>query len=100
MIVHIVMWRLHPEAAGRDKAENARLIKQGLDALAGQVPGLLAIRVGIDMGSGADAADLVLYSEFADRAALEAYHHHPLHEAVRPLVQAARCERRVVDFEV
>jgi quinol monooxygenase YgiN len=41
---------------------------------------------------------VVLYSEFVDRAALEAYQGHPLHLAVAPEVKARAVERRSVDY--
>jgi quinol monooxygenase YgiN len=100
MIKHIVLWRLKPEAHGRPAAENAKLIKQKLEALGGVVPGLLRIEVGIDFERSEQASDIVLYSELESRAALEAYQVHPAHKAVMPFIMEARSERRVVDYEV
>lgn len=99
MVKHIVMWRLHEQCEGRNKADNARLIKERLESLNDRIPGLLRLEVGIDFLHGAQSADIVLYSEFTDRAALEAYQVHPEHQAVVPLVRAAASERRVVDYD-
>ncbi|MCK8516355.1 Dabb family protein [Methylonatrum kenyense] len=99
MIKHIVMWRLKDNADGRGKRESAELIKTRLESLQGEIPGLTAIEVGIDFSETTDSADVVLYSEFESRDALDAYHDHPAHAAVKPLVAAARTERRVVDYE-
>jgi hypothetical protein len=41
----------------------------------------------------------VLYSEFADKAALDAYQHHPDHVAIKPFIGAVRLERQCVDYE-
>lgn len=98
MIKHIVFWRLNGDSPAARHAQ-AREIKAALEALNGGIPGLLRLEVGIDLSGDTDAADVVLYSEFTDRAALEAYHHHPEHQKVAPLVRAARAERRVVDYE-
>lgn len=98
MIKHIVFWRMNGETPAK-RATQAAAIKQALEALNGRIPGLLRLEVGIDISGDADASDVVLYSEFADRAALESYHHHPEHQKAAPLVRAARCERRVVDYE-
>lgn len=98
MVKHIVLWRLKDFANGRSKAENAAEIKQSLESLNGKIPGLLKIEVGYDFSRSTDSSDIALYSEFENRAALEVYQNHPLHEAVKPLVMAARSERRVVDF--
>lgn len=98
MIKHIVMWRLQDHALGNDKATNARLIKEKLEALRGRIPGMLNIEVGIDFSASAQSADVVLYSEFESRQALDAYQSHPEHEALVPFVQAVRSDRLVVDY--
>jgi len=100
VVKHIVMWRLKEEAEGRSREENALLIKEKLEGLVGQIPGLLAIEVGIDFSATPDSAHIVLYSEFTDRDALAAYHQHPAHQAVAPLVGVARSSRQLVDYEV
>ena len=100
MIKHIVFWRLKESALGNDKIENARLIKQKLEALQGKIPGLLKIEVGIDFLGSADSSDVALYSEFTSRAALDAYQVHPLHKEVAALITELLAERRVVDYEV
>lgn len=99
MIKHIIVWRLKPEAHGNSAAVNARLIKDKLEALRGRIPGMLAIEVGVDISRGAESGDLVLYSEFEDTDALEAYKAHPEHKAVFPFIAAARADRIIVDYE-
>jgi hypothetical protein len=99
MIHHIVLWRLKESAGGRGKAENAALIKRSLEDLNGKIPGMLRLEVGFDFSRTPDSSDIALYSEFETRVALDAYQSHPLHEAVKPLVIAARDERRLVDYE-
>jgi len=100
MIKHIVMWRLKDSAHGNDKATNAHLIKEKLEALNGRVPGILKMEVGIDFAHSETSSDVVLYSEFESREALNAYQAHPEHKALMPFVMEARAERRVVDYEV
>jgi hypothetical protein len=100
MVRHIVLWRLKESANGRSKAENAAEIKRLLEDLHGKIPGLLKLEVGYDFSRTAESSDIVLYSEFESRAALDAYQTHPLHEAVKPFVTAAREERRLVDYSV
>lgn len=92
MIKHIVMWRVREDAG-------VQQIKQAMEAMQGQIPGLLKLEIGIDFSEDPDAADIVLYSEFEDRASLDAYHDHPAHVAVKSLIKQARTERRVVDYE-
>jgi len=93
MMKHIVMWTL------RDKSD-AAAIKARLDALAGKIPGLLSIEVGIDVLESEQSADLVLIADLEDRQALEAYQNHPAHQAVIPLVKAAAITRTVIDYDV
>ena len=100
MIKHIVMWRLKESAHENDKATNARIIKEKLEALNGKIPGLLKLEVGIDFSATESSGDVVLYSEFASRATLDAYQLHPEHKAVMPFIMEARTERRLVDYEV
>ena len=100
MVKHIVLWKLKDQAGGRSKTENALQIKSLLEDLQGKIPGLIRLEVGLDIGADGAAVDIALYSEFADRAALDTYQTHPLHEAVKPVVMAARESRTVVDYEV
>jgi|LauGreSuBDMM15SN_2_FD.fasta_scaffold201638_2 hypothetical protein len=100
MIKHIVFWKLKEQANGLNKAENAAAIKQNLEALNGQIKGLIHLEVGLDFLGSAESADLVLYSEFESKEALEFYASHPLHKAVMPFIAESRSERRVVDYEV
>lgn len=100
MIKHIVFWKLKDEANGMSKAENAAAIKQKLEDLNGKIEGCLKLEVGFDFLHSPESADVVLYSEFESKAALEFYANHPLHKAVMPFIAEARSERRVVDYEV
>jgi microcompartment protein CcmK/EutM len=98
MIKHIVMWKLKDEAHGNDKATNAGLIKEKLEALSGKIDGLLKIEVGIDFLGGGNF-DVVLYSELSSKEALDTYQNHPLHQAVLPFIREAVMDRKAVDYE-
>jgi quinol monooxygenase YgiN len=97
MIRHIVMWKLKDAP---NKAANAVRIKQLLEGLRDRVAGLLKIEVGIDFSASDASSDVVLLSEFADAAALEAYQRHPLHVQMKPEIAGMTAERRVVDHEI
>jgi len=99
MVKHIVFWKLKEEANGMSKAENAAAIKQKLEELNGKIEGCIKLEVGFDFLHSAESADVVLYSEFEDKAALDFYANHPLHKAVMPFIAEARSERRVIDYE-
>lgn len=100
MIKHIVFWNLKDVSANGDKDFNANSIKQKLESLQGKIEGLIKIEVGIDFLHSPESMDLVLYSEFKDKAALDFYQQHPLHKEIMPFIAEARSERRVVDYEV
>lgn len=99
MVKHIVFWKLKEEANGMSKTENAAAIKQKLEDLNGKIEGCIKIEVGFDFLHSAESADVVLYSEFESKEALDFYANHPLHKAVMPFIAEARSERRVVDYE-
>lgn len=100
MIKHIVVWRLKELAHGNNKATNARLIKEKLESLNGKIPGMIKMEVGIDYSASESSSDVVLYSEFVSRQALDGYQSHPGHKAVMPFIMEARSERRQVDYEI
>ena len=100
MVKHIVFWKLKSELTGAARDEALGRIKQGFEALPGKIPGLLKIEIGFGYAQGADAADLVLYSEFSSREALAGYETHAEHLALVPMVRDIRIERRVGDYEV
>jgi hypothetical protein len=99
VIKHIVIWKLKDTAEGQDKWSNARALKQKLEALNGQIPGVIKIEVGIDFSRTESSGDVVLYGEFKSRQALNTYQDHPEHEAVKAFVTGIREERRIVDYE-
>jgi quinol monooxygenase YgiN len=99
MVKHIVFWKLKDEANGMSKLENATSIKQKLEDLNGKIEGCIKLEVGFDFLHSAESADVVLYSEFENKEALDFYANHPLHKAVMPFIAEARSERRVVDYE-
>lgn len=99
MIKHIVMWRLKDEAAGATKEENAAKLKETLEALVDVIDELKAAQVGINFNPSPAAFDVVLYSEFEDRAGLEAYQKHPEHQKIVEFVGEIRSDRAVVDYE-
>ena len=97
MVKHIILWKLKDEVA--DKAAVKRGIKEGLEGLKGQIPGLVDIAVRIE-GLASSNADVMLDSTFENEAALKGYAVHPAHvavanEKVRPFAQTRLC----LDYE-
>jgi hypothetical protein len=42
----------------------------------------------------------MLYSEFASRAALDAYDRHPLHQELKARIAPLRADRQSFDYEI
>ncbi|MBO7248494.1 MAG: Dabb family protein [Bacteroidales bacterium] len=98
MIEHVVMWKFK-RGNGFDPKESAMNMKEKLESLRGQIPGLISIEVGINMVESASAYDAVLVSQFESWQALEDYKVHPLHVPISNYCKAVRESRTRVDFE-
>jgi hypothetical protein len=94
------MWKLTDYSEGADKATNAIKLKALLETCRDIVPGLLKLEVGLANPLLEATYDVVLYSEFVDRAALNAYQEHPTHQAIKPFIAAVRMERQCMDYEI
>ncbi|MCR5415357.1 MAG: Dabb family protein [Pseudobutyrivibrio sp.] len=99
MVKHIILWTLKEEYSESEKAEIKKGIKEGLEGLAGKIPGMIDIKVNIN-GLESSNADLMLDSTFESAEALKGYSVHPDHVAVanskvRPYTQLRSC----LDFE-
>jgi len=100
MVKHIILWTLRPELSVAEKRERALAIKQGLEGLKGQVPGLVDIHVQIDGRLETSNADIMLDSTLESFDALKAYAVHPAHVNVADtLVRPFTAVRSCLDFE-
>jgi hypothetical protein len=97
MIKHIVMWNVRGESP-EQKAEAACLVKQAFEGLNGKIPGMNRLEIGIDVSRIDYACDVVLYSEFDNHNALQAYATHPEHLRVRDELADVRISRHQVDY--
>ena len=88
MVRHIVWWTLKPEAEGRTAAENAKLIKQRLEALMGQIPSLKSLEVSYDfLPTCTMPVNVILMTE------------HPAHVAVgKELIKLVTESRQAIDY--
>ena len=101
MVKHIVMWKVAEHAEHGSKEEVMTKIKERLEGLKGEIEGLLEIEVGINFNISEMSYDVVLYSTFKDREALNFYQAHPKHlEVANDLVRQVSVSRAVVDYEV
>ena len=100
MVKHIILWQLMDELSVEEKQEVKKGIKEGLESLAGKIPGLVEIKVQTE-GLASSNAEVMLDSTFEDEASLKGYAVHPEHVTVadgkvRPYTKTRLC----LDFEV
>lgn len=101
MVKHVILWQLKDEYSEAEKAEIKKGIKEGLEGLKGQIPGMIDIKVNITALPSSKNCELMLDSTFEDEAALKGYSVNPLHVAVadtkvRPYTSSRVC----MDYEV
>ena len=100
MVKHIILWQLKEELQEAEKEAVKAGIKTGLEGLAGQIPGLIDIKVQTECLASSNA-DVMLDSTFVDENALKTYANHPAHvnvadNQVRPYTKTRAC----MDFEL
>lgn len=100
MVKHIILWQLKDEIRGEEKETVKAGIKAGLEGLAGQIPGLVDIKVQTECLASSNV-DVMLDSTFVDENALKTYAGHPAHvkvadNNVRPFTKTRAC----MDYEV
>ncbi len=101
MIKHIVCFRLADEAEGKSKAENAQIIKEGLENLVNLIPQVKKIEVGINHpATPVTNFDVVLYSEFDCIDDLNIYQDHSEHKKVGAYIGKVKTDRICVDYEM
>ncbi len=100
MVKHVILWTLKEEFSDAEKAEIKKGIKEGLEGLKGQIPGMIDIKVNVEPLASSNC-DVMLDSSFEDEASLKGYSVHPNHvaianEKVRPFTSSRVC----MDYEV
>lgn len=100
MIKHIVLWKLKEVSECGDRLQNARKMKQDLEALKAVIPQIRHIEVGLNSIPSDASYDVALYSEFESEKDLDIYQKHPEHLKVAEFVGKVRERRVVVDYHV
>lgn len=101
MVKHIILWKLRSDLSEAQKKEAALAIKQGLEGLKGQVPGLVDIHVQATGQLASSNADILLDSTLESEEALKGYAVHPAHVAVANGIVRPNTELRTcLDYEL
>ena len=100
MVKHVILWTLKDEIPAEELDGVKAGIKEGLEGLKGQIPGLIEIQVN-NCGLPSSTADVMLDSLFEDESALRAYSVCPAHvEVANTKVRPYTMTRSCLDFEV
>jgi Stress responsive A/B Barrel Domain len=97
MVKHIVCWNIKDEL---DKEGVFEEMKIRVEAMNGEIPGLIKVELGRDFNGSEVAYDVLLYSELESKAALDVYQDHPMHVHVKEFIGAVTSARCVVDYKV
>ena len=99
MVKHIILWTLKEEISAEEKEKIKAGIKEGLEGLAGQIPGLMEIHVQTECLPSSNV-DVMLDTTFESAEALKGYSTHPAHVAVADgKVRPYTATRSCMDFE-
>ncbi len=97
MVKHVILWTLKEEYKADDSVKKG--IKEGLEGLKGQIPGLIDIKVNTEPLASSNC-DVMLDSSFEDEASLKGYAVHPLHVGVADTkVRPFTASRVCMDYE-
>jgi hypothetical protein len=94
MITHIVLFKLLD--CTPEKAEATRQVLAGM---AGRIPELRHLEVGVNLVHSDRSYDLALLARFDSLEDLQAYQVHPVHVEVVKYLQGVRQAAIVVDYE-
>ena len=97
MVKHVILWKLKDEITEGTKEEAIAKIKRDLEALNGQIEGLVSLKVIVpDLASS--NADIMLDSTLENEEALKGYQVHPAHVAAAAFVRANTELRLCADY--
>lgn len=99
MVKHVILWTLKEEFSVQEKEDIKKGIKEGLEGLKGQIPGLIDIKVNTNPLPSSNC-DVMLDSCFETAEALKGYATHPAHVAVADgKVRPYTASRTCMDYE-
>ena len=100
VVKHIILWNLKDEYTEKEKTEIKINAKKALEALVGEIPGLIDMNIQITCLESS-TAELMLDSTFEDYEALKNYAVHPKHvEVADNFVRPYTSSRNCIDYEI
>ena len=100
MVKHVILWTLKDEYSGVEIEKIKAGIKEGLEGLKGQIPGMIDIKVNINPLKSSNC-DVMLDSTFEDETSLKGYSVCSAHVAVADSkVRPYTATRTCMDYEI
>ncbi|NEP08250.1 MAG: Dabb family protein [Okeania sp. SIO2G4] len=97
MIVHIVLFKWHPDTS----AENITSVMSALKGMKGKVPEIIDISCGNNFSELSQGFQNGLVVQFKDQVALDAYAKNAYHqEIIKTLIKPILAEKITIDYEV
>lgn len=94
------MWKFLPEAEGKTKEENMRIVAERLNALVGVVPTLLKLEIGIDECHTPASFDMALICTHHNVQGMKEYRDHPAHVEAMQYIHKVISDRVTSDIFV
>jgi hypothetical protein len=94
MLTHVVFFKLNDRTP-----ENAEKLREVLQSMAGQIPQIKHMEVGVNVVPSERAYDVALYQHFDSLHDLQAYQAHPNHQDVLKYILSVVASRVSVDYE-
>lgn len=98
MVYHVILWDLKDDIAQDERDIVKGIIKEKLEALNGQIEGLLSLRIYTNPLESSNS-DIMLVSTMRDAQALDHYQSHPAHVEAAMYVRSVVTNRRLMDCE-
>jgi len=98
MLKHILLWKFKDEYKENEVEfdKKVKILHKMFSGMAGKIDGLIKAEIGKDISGG--NYDIVLYSEFVNKAALDGYKIHPLHLEVKELSKDWVTNKTIIDY--
>jgi len=94
MLTHIVFFKLNERTP-----ENIQKLREVLLSMAGQIPQIKHMEVGVNVVPSERAYDVALYQHFDSLHDLQEYQAHPNHQDVLKYILSVTASRVSVDYE-
>lgn len=100
MVKHVVFFKMKENVEGESwtPRESAAKLAEVFNEMGKKIPQLKVLETGVNFNT--EEYDLILYTEMADKNALQEYLDHPEHKAAGKFVKKVMDHRTVIDYEV